>query len=136
MQTISDWFLRKTKGPIASLREVTRVTEEWKRSTGRMHYACITLTAYPALSFEFVSAETAWPSEEARVEFEHYVLDGIVSELLASPGPSALGVRIVVEATVVHEVDSNGNAFYQASKQATAKLLQGSTGQYRGNCTW
>ena len=136
MQTIRDWFLRKTGGPIASLREVTRATEEWKRSTGRLHYAQITLVAYPAQSFEFASAEAAWSSEEVKSEFEHYVLDGIVSELLANPGPPALGVRIVVESTVVHEVDSNGNAFYQASKRATAKLLEGTTGQYRGNCTW
>jgi hypothetical protein len=135
MQTISDWFLRKTRGPTGSLREVARATEEWKRSTGRLHYAQITLVAYPAQSFEFVSPEAAWSSEEVRSEFEHDVLDGVVSELLANPGPPTLGIRIVVEATVSHEFDSNGNAFYQASKRATAKLLEGSTGQFRGNCT-
>ena len=135
MDTIQTWFDRKKNGQIASIRETVRVTEEWKRSTGRMHYAQVSLTAYSSQSFEFSSAVGAWPSEESRMEFESYVLDGVVSELLASPAPPVLGIRVVVESVSVHEEHSNGNAFYQAARCATSKLLEGETGLYRGNCS-
>jgi hypothetical protein len=46
-----------------------------------------------------------------------------------------LGIRVVVEATVTHAVESNGNSFFQAAKLATVKLLSGEGGLYRDNCT-
>lgn len=74
-------------------------------------------------------------SEQARQEFEPYVLDGVVAELLGGPAPAVVGLRVLVEAISVDEHASNGNAFFQAAKSATAKLLSGSGGEYRGNCT-
>jgi len=135
MHTIRSWFAQKIDGPVLAVKEESRATEEWKRFTGRGHYAKVSLAAYPAHSFEFVSAKGAWPSEEAQNEYEQNVLDGIVSELLASSGTPVLGVRIVVESAVVHEIESNGNSFFYAAKRAAEKLLEGASGQYRGNCT-
>jgi len=135
MHTFGSWLAVKTSRHACSLAADARATEEWQRSTGRLHYAKVTLAAYPAVSFEFVSVSNAWQSEEDQREYEPYVLDGIVNELLGSAAPAVVGVRVVLESASVREHESNGNAFYQAAKLATAKLLQGSTGQYRGNCS-
>jgi translation elongation factor EF-G len=135
MHTLQTWFMLKTGGRKCSVIAEAHATEEWKRFTGRAHYAKVTLRAYPAMSFEFLSAPGAWPNKESEYEYEPYVLDGIVSELLAGAGPAVIGVRVVLESTTVHEVESNSNAFYQAARLATAQLLNGPTGQPRANCT-
>jgi hypothetical protein len=136
MHTFGTWLASKTGRPACSLVAEARVTEEWQRSTGRLHYAKVSLAACPAGSFEFASAPNAWASEEDKHEYEPYVLDGIVSELLGTAAPAVVGLRVVLESAVVRDHESNGNAFYQAARLATARLLEGSTGQYRGNCSY
>jgi hypothetical protein len=136
MHTFLSWLTSKTNRHTCSLAAEARATEEWRRSTGRLHYAKVSLAAYPTSSFEFASAPNAWPSEEDKQEYESYVLDGIVSELLSTAAPAVVGLRVVLESAVVRSHESNGNAFYQAAKLATARLLQGPTGQYRGNCSY
>ena len=134
MLSLQDWFTRKTQGKYLRLAQRTRATEEWKRSTGRQHFARVTLEAEPAETFEFRSELGAWQSQQSKEEFEHYVLEGVVAELLLrNAAPPILGFRIVLTAAVVDSEASNGNAFFMAAKAATAKLLQGVDGEPHGN---
>ena len=135
MHTAQSWFEHKLAGPCLRLREEARATEEWKRFTGRNHFAKLTLLASPAESFSLQSAPAAWPSEADREEYEPYIVDGVLSELMLGPGFPVLGLRVVVESAVTHETESNGLSFFQAAKLATAKLLAGASGRYRANCT-
>jgi hypothetical protein len=134
MLSLQDWFTRKTQGEFLCLARRTRATEEWKRSTGRQHFARVTLEAEPAKTFEFSSEPSAWQSQQSKQELEHYVLEGVVAELLLrNAAPPILGVRIVLTAAVVDSEASNGNAFFMAAKAATARLLQGADGEPHGN---
>jgi translation elongation factor EF-G len=135
MQTLHSWLQSKLARPFRCLSSEVRATEEWKRFTGRGHYAKLTLVGHPAEAFSLVSAPDAWRTEAERAEYEPYVLDGVLSELLGGPSEPVLGIQVVVEAAVTHEVESNGNAFFQAAKMATQKLLAGPGGLYRDNCT-
>jgi hypothetical protein len=134
MHTLHSWVQEKIARPVRRLRSEARVTEEWKRFTGRGHYAKLSLAGYPAQEFSLVSAPGAWRSEAERAEYEPYVLDGVLSELFGGPSEPVLGIRVVVEATATDEVESNGNSFFQAAKLATEKLLSGEGGLYRDNC--
>jgi hypothetical protein len=134
MHTLHSWFEARLARRPRRLREPARVTEEWKRFLGRGHYAKVTLAAYPSDAFSLVSLPDAWRSEAERLEYEPYVRDGVVNELLAGPNEPVLGVKVVVEATVTHEIESNGNSFFQAAKLATERLLAGEGGTYRENC--
>ncbi len=134
MPSLQDWFTRKTGSRFLCLARKTQATEEWKRSTCHPHFARVTLEAEPAEAFEFRSDSGAWRSEASKDEFEHYVLDGVVAELLLrNAAPPILGMRIVLTCAVVDDEASNGNAFFMAAKGATAKLLQGLDGEPHGN---
>ena len=80
MHTLQSWVSGKLSQGLCRLRTHARVTEEWKRFTGRGHYAKVTLAAYPSEQFSLVSAPGAWRSEAERAEYEPYVLDGVLSE--------------------------------------------------------
>ncbi len=135
MHTLQSWVKSKFALPFRRLRAEVRATEEWKRFTGRGHYAKLTLIGTPSEEFSLLSAPGAWQSEAERAEYEPYVLDGVLSELFGGPSEPVLGIQVVVEVTVTHEVESNGNSFFQAAKLATQKLLAGPGGLYRENCT-
>jgi hypothetical protein len=81
MHTLHSWVREKAARPLRRLRAEARATEEWKRFTGRGHYAKLTLVGYPAEEFSLVSAPGAWGSEAECAEYEPYVLDGVLSEL-------------------------------------------------------
>jgi hypothetical protein len=134
MPSLQDWYTRKTGGTTSRLKTECTATEEWSRFTGRPHYAKVSLRAEPSSTFELLSEPGAWTNDTWKEEFEPYVLDGVVSELLQHPGTPVLGIRVFVVSTVVDEIDSNGSSFYMAAKAATEKLLRGSSGQHRGNC--
>ncbi|MCC7464446.1 MAG: hypothetical protein IT480_18530 [Gammaproteobacteria bacterium] len=136
MHTLHTWIQAKLARRSGRLCAEARATEEWKRFTGRGHYAKLTLVGYPAEEFSLVSAPGAWQSEAERAEYEPYVLDGVLSELLVGLGEPALGIRVVIEATVTHEVESNGISFFEAAKLATQRLLAGPGGHFRENVTY
>ncbi|NRF72466.1 hypothetical protein HLB44_36505 [Aquincola sp. S2] len=116
------------------MKREAAATEEWRRFTGRLHYAKVSLRAEPASTFELLSEPSAWIDDNWKQEFEPYVLEGVVSELLQHPGTPVLGIRVFITATTIDEVASNGNSFYMAAKAATERLLQGPAGEHRGNC--
>ena len=134
MHTLHTWVDGKLARPLCRLRAEVRATEEWKRFTGRGHYAKLTLVGYPAEAFSLTSAPGAWQSEAERAEYEPYVLDGVLSELFSGPSEPVLGIRVVVEATATHEVESNGTSFFQAAKLATQRLLTGECELCRESC--
>ena|SRR5262245_16025694 len=132
MPTPNEWFARKLSGRLWKLRGPRRVVEEWKKSTGRGHYAKVALAAYPADAFSFESSN-AWPETQDQSHYEPYVLDGILDELMQGPGEPVLGLRLVLEQAVVHGGESNGYSFYQAARLATQKILSSGEG-HRDNC--
>ncbi len=134
MLSLEDWLSHKVAGNSLRLGKACFATEEWRRFTGREHYAKVSLRAEPAARFEFGSEPGAWSDEEDKRELEPYVLDGVVAELLLrNAAPPIIGVRVTVTATVVDRAASNGNAFFMVAKAATAALLQGPDGEQHGN---
>jgi hypothetical protein len=53
------------------------------------------------------------------------VIDGLAYALLGGAREALLGIRVVLEEAVVDEIDSNGNAFFEATIDALAKVLRG-----------
>jgi hypothetical protein len=133
MHTLLSWFEGRNARPRRTLLAEAHVTEEWQRFTGREHYAKVTLAGYPAKEFSLESLPSSWRSEAERQEYEPYVLDGVLGELFVGPHEPIVGIRVVVEATVTHASASNGNAFFQAAKRATERLLSGPGGGYHSN---
>ena len=119
------WLDRKLQGRRWRLVKPMRVTREWRRIYGpRGAYARVTISAEPADVFSF-SAEGAWRNDDDRQEYEPYVLDGIAHFLVAGAREPVLGLRLTLESTDVHDVDSNGNAFFEATKEALQLILRG-----------
>jgi len=128
MQIIDDWLRRKL-GDFCMLRHPATVTHEWKRITGRLLCAGVTLSATPANDFSFVS-HVQWPVT-ASGRYEQCVVDGILDALLAPRGhrSAALGVTVILEQIVWHEEGAVPLAFYMAAREATQKLVDGNIGE-------
>jgi translation elongation factor EF-G len=131
-QFFQSWLDRKLDARPWSLKKPFRATHEYKRNHGpRWSYAKVTIYAEPATTFSFDS-RTAWPSDADRVSYEPYVIDAVTQSLFRGAGEAVLRVRLVLESAVVHEVDSNGRAFFEATLGALATIFRGDA-QYGDN---
>jgi translation elongation factor EF-G len=122
-QVFVSWLSRKLAG-----RQWTRVaprlaTGECSKDHGsRGSFARVTLWAEPASGFQF-HANGAWLSREDQAYYEQYVVDGLVTALLSGASEPLTNIRVELSQAVVHDVDSNGNAFFLATVDAMRQIL-------------
>lgn len=123
------WLERKLDRHFLVLGTPRTITEKYNRHTGpRFIYGELTLSAIPAPTFGF-SSKVTWPSDEDN--YDVCVLEGIIDTLLCAGAPYILGATFVLEQIKWHEVDSCGNGYYHAARQATEKII--GKGELSGN---
>jgi hypothetical protein len=123
MTVFDEWLSRKMARNARTIRMARTVVEEFTRNySTRNAFARIVLMGEPSDVFEFRSS-ARWPMEPELYNGE--VLDGILDELLATGiGSVVTRIRCVLGEIGWHEVDSSPNAFYQAARAATRKLIE------------
>lgn len=127
MQIIDDWLNRKLNR-FYLLQQPATATHEWKRQTGRILCASVTLSAMPASNFSFVS-RVQWPTIKSD-RYEECVVDGILDALIAPRGHTSavLGIAVILEDIEWQEEGAVPMAFYMAAREATQKLVEDNIG--------
>jgi len=128
MQLVDDWLDRKLQS-YRLLDHPATVTHEWKRMTGRVLRAGLTLSARPAEAFSFTSA-VEWPVPEVS-RYEQMVVDGVLDALIAPAGwaEPVLGAAFVLEEIQWDAEGSVALAFYMAAREAAQIIIEGKIGR-------
>ena len=123
MTIFDDWLSRKMARNARTIRETRTVDEVFRRNySARNDFARIVLRGEPSNGFEFRSS-AQWPMQPEL--YDGAVLDGILDELLATGiGSVVIRIRFVLGEIGWHDVDSSPNAFYQAARAATRKVIE------------
>jgi hypothetical protein len=122
MTVFDEWLSRKLIRGDCTLREHRTVEQEYYRIYGpRSEFAHIVLTGEPSDRFEYRS-EVQWPTDGERGGTA--VLDGILDELLTDySGYLITKARFTLHAIKYRQVQSCPHAFYQAAREAVAKIV-------------
>jgi hypothetical protein len=133
MTVFDEWFSRKLARRTGTLQTPITVEERFTKVYGpRADFAWVRLLGEPSQTFAYHCA-VQWPQDPEA--YNAAVLDAILDELLAMGiGRVVLHVRFTLEAIRWHEVDSNRQAFYHATRAAVRKILGLDT--YPSNVEW